>query len=136
MLPFIVCRYIENTRCHSLYRPYCKEVPSYLHNRPRHLIDTSMDKIAHAEEIPAYHIKTTDMDGVFKVKSQDVLERWYLYHFEMKSSSLPVNATSGCAIICHASTSLPYLGIIQNGDGRNYPNITQIHLCLPWMRPL
>ena len=38
--------------------------------------------MTHAEDIPLSHIKTTQSDGVFKVKSQDDFQRWYLVQFE------------------------------------------------------
>ena len=38
--------------------------------------------MTHAEDIPPSHIKTTESDGVFKVKSQDDSQRWYLVQFE------------------------------------------------------
>ena len=38
--------------------------------------------MTHAEDIPPSHIKTTESDGVFKVKSQDDFQRWYLVQFE------------------------------------------------------
>ena len=50
----VLFRYVEkNTRCHSLYRPYSNDVPVYLHDKPKPVIDTARHKISLAEEIPA-----------------------------------------------------------------------------------
>ena len=54
----------------------------YLHNRPKPIIETAINKMTHTEDIPPSHIKTTVSDGVFKVKSQDDFQRWYLVQFE------------------------------------------------------
>lgn len=107
-LLFIAFRYEEkNTRGHSLYCPYSKEVPSYLHNRPKPVIDAARNKITLAEDTSFWH----QPHGVFKVKSQDALKRWYLVSFgnEVQQPSCE------CPFWVRASISLPYLGIIQNG---------------------
>ena len=78
----VLFRYVEkNTRCHSLYRPYSNDVPVYLHDKPKPVIDTARHKISLAEEIPASDVKTTGSNGEFRVKSQDADKRWYLISF-------------------------------------------------------
>ena len=78
----VLFRYVEkNTRCHSLYRPYSNEVPVYLHDKPKPVIDTARHRIILAEEIPASDVKTTGSNGKFRVKSQDADKRWYLVSF-------------------------------------------------------
>ena len=79
----MICfRYVEkNTHCHSLYRPYRNDLPSYLHNRPRSVIDTARQKIHLAEDTPPSHVRTTKSTGVFEVKSQDSDGGWYKVSF-------------------------------------------------------
>ena len=75
-------RYVKkNTRGHSLYRPYSNDVPVYLHDQPKPVIDAARHKISLAEEIPASRVKTTGSNGEFRVKSQDADKRWYLVSF-------------------------------------------------------
>ena len=72
----VLFRYVEkNTRCHSLYRPYSNDVPVYLHDKPKPVIDTARHKISLAEEIPASDVKTTGTNGEFRVRSQDADKR-------------------------------------------------------------
>ena len=78
-------RYVEkNTRCHSLYHPYSDDVPVYLHEKPKPVIDTARHKIRLTEEIPASDVKTTGSSGEFRVKSQDADKCWYLVSFGNK----------------------------------------------------
>ena len=78
-------RYVEkNTRCHSLYHPYSDDVPVYLHEKPKPVIDTARHKIRLAEEIPASDVKTTGSSGEFRVKSKDADKCWYLVSFGNK----------------------------------------------------
>lgn len=78
-------RYVEkNTRCHSLYHPYSDDVPVYLHEKPKPVIDTARQKIRLAEEIPASDVKTTGSSGEFRVKSKDADKCWYLVSFGNK----------------------------------------------------
>ena len=64
-----------------MYRPYGRDIPSYLHNRPKSVIDSARQKIELAQDIPASHIKVTGTEGVFLVKSQEACEKWYLVSF-------------------------------------------------------
>ena len=75
-------RYIEkNVRCHKMYRKYNTELPEFLVNRPRYFVEHCKEKLSLAEEIEKYHIKPSDTEGVFEVKSGSLSKTWYLVQF-------------------------------------------------------
>jgi hypothetical protein len=63
-----VFRYVElNVRSSSLYRRYNDDVPVYLRNRPRRLIDYMRKKMLSVDIAAAAGIQVTSGDGVFLV---------------------------------------------------------------------
>ncbi|CAB4019209.1 Calcium-responsive transcription factor, partial [Paramuricea clavata] len=82
LFSFLYCRYLElNTRCSDQYRRYNTNVPKYLHNKPRQLLENCMKRITSAEEFQLCDIKKVDNQcGVFEIKAQSK-DRWYNLSF-------------------------------------------------------
>ena len=73
---FLFCRYVElNTKLQASYRRYNSSIPSYLRERPHHIIKHCMDRRSLAECIPSSHVSVIDKtNGEFFVRSQSDLE--------------------------------------------------------------
>ena len=71
------CRYVEeNTRLSCSYKRYDLEMPHYLHNRPRHIVQHCLEKIDLAKSIPFHHV-ILEGEGQFEVHSQtSMLDVW------------------------------------------------------------
>lgn len=70
----------KNTRAHSLYRGYSNQIPEYLQDRPKYVVDMAREKETLAQDIPVGHVKYIS-DGVFQVKSQEAKDEWYGVEF-------------------------------------------------------
>ena len=77
-------RYLElNTRYSERYRRCNSEVPKYLHNKPRQLLQHCMERMTSADEIQQSDIKNENQPGCFTVKAQSS-DRWYNLSFGAK----------------------------------------------------
>ena len=55
-MAFLYLRYVElNTKLQASFRRYNSAIPSYLRERPHHIIKHSMDRLSLAESILSYH---------------------------------------------------------------------------------
>ena len=73
---FFYFRYVElNTKLQAAYRSYNPGIPSYLIERPHHIINHCLDRLYRAESIPRSHVDVIDMtNGVFSVRRQSSTE--------------------------------------------------------------
>ena len=80
-MAFLCLRYVElNTKLQASFRRYNSAIPSYLRERPHHIIKHSMDRLSLAESIPSSNVTVIDMEnGEFLVKSQSRLEEKKMY---------------------------------------------------------
>ena len=80
-MAFLCLRYVElNTKLQVSFRRYNSAIPSYLRERPHHIIKHSMDRLSLAESIPNSNVTVIDMEnGEFLVKSQSRLEEKKMY---------------------------------------------------------
>ena len=80
-MAFLCLRYVElNTKLQASFRRYNSAIPSYLRERPHHIIKHSMDRLSLAESIPSSNVTVIDMEnGEFLVKSQSSLEEKKMY---------------------------------------------------------
>ena len=63
------------------YKRYDLEIPPYLHNRPRHIVQHCLEKIDLAKSIPTHHVISKG-EGQFEVHSQTAtLDVWYKVSF-------------------------------------------------------
>ena len=78
-----------NTKLQVSFRRYNSAIPSYLRERPHHIIKHSMDRLSLAESIPSSNVTVIDMEnGEFLVKSQSSLEeKMYKVMFGTKQPS-------------------------------------------------
>ena len=89
-MAFLCLRYVElNTKLQVSFRRYNSAIPSYLRERPHHIIKHSMDRLSLAESIPSSNVTVIDMEnGEFLVKSQSSLEeKMYKVMFGTKQPS-------------------------------------------------
>ena len=123
----VLFRYVEkNTRCHSLYRPYSHDVPVYLHDKPKPVIDTARQKISLLKKFLHQTSKPQEAMVSSGSKARMQTNVGTCYHLEKRSTSHSVSAYPGYATIFHVNTFLPYSGTFQNGDGKNYHSVTGI----------
>ena len=60
-------------------------MPSYLHKRPRHIVQHCLEKVNLAKSIPSHHV-ICKVEGQFEVHSQTaMLDAWYNKVFTPKS---------------------------------------------------
>ena len=53
-MAFLCLRYVElNTKLQASFRRYNSAIPSYLRERPHHIVKHSMDRLSLAESIPS-----------------------------------------------------------------------------------
>ena len=73
---FCYFRYVElNTKLQAAYRSYNPGIPSYLIERPHHIINHCLDRLYRAESIPRSHVDVIDITkGVFSVRRQSSTE--------------------------------------------------------------
>ncbi|XP_046856788.1 uncharacterized protein LOC124450228 [Xenia sp. Carnegie-2017] len=90
-LPDLYFKYVElNTKLQSNYRQYNYDVPSYLHERPHSMIRHCMERLASSEDTLASHIMVFDeMHGIFKVRSQDGICKFYTLSFGSDPGDFP-----------------------------------------------
>ncbi|XP_046841012.1 uncharacterized protein LOC124435106 [Xenia sp. Carnegie-2017] len=90
-LPDLYFKYVElNTKLQSNYRQYNYDVPSYLHERPHSMIRHCMERLASSEDTLASNIMVVDeMHGIFKVRSQDGICKFYTLSFGSDPGDLP-----------------------------------------------
>ena len=93
-------RYVElNTRCSEGYRRDSSDVPKYLHNKPRPLVNHCRQRIISAVEVEPQHIKEVCNgieDGQFQVQSQSS-NTWYSLSF----GAGDVMPRCSCPDFCH-----------------------------------
>ena len=90
LMAFLCLKYVElNTKLQASFRRYNSAIPSYLRERPHHIIRHSMDRLSLAESIPSSNVTVIDMEnGEFLVKSQSSLEeKMYKVMFGTKQPS-------------------------------------------------
>ena len=80
-MAFLSLRDVElNTKLQASFWRYNSAIPSYLRERPHHIIKHSMDRLSLAESIPSSNVTVIDMEnGEFLVKSQSSLEEKKMY---------------------------------------------------------
>ena len=74
--PFFYFRYVElNTKLQAAYQSYNPGIPSYLIERPHHIINHCLDRLYRAESIPRGHVDVIDItNGAFLVRRQSSTE--------------------------------------------------------------
>jgi len=60
-----------------MYRGYSRDVPGFIVNRPRSFAKHCKEKMKNAADIDKTDIKSTDIEGVFLVKSESLSKTWY-----------------------------------------------------------
>lgn len=114
-------RYVElNTRCSEGYRRDSSDVPKYLHNKPRPLVNHCRQRIISAVEVEPQHLKEVCNgieDGQFQVQSQ-LSNTWYSLSF----GAGDVMPRCSCPDFCHTGLLckhffLQFSTITQNGSG-------------------
>ena len=72
-----------NTKLQAAFRRYNPNIPSYLRERPHHIIKHCLEKRSLAGAIPSGHVEVIDItNGVFSVESQSSLEDKTSYRVE------------------------------------------------------
>lgn len=72
-----------------MHRGYNNNLPAFLDNRPRLFVENCKQKIKLASDIGKTDIKTTDIPGVFQVKSESLSKTWYRVQFGNNDGERP-----------------------------------------------